>query len=304
MHLDFVKLHGLGNDFVFIDDFDRTIELTADQVAHLCDRHFGIGGDGVVLVRPSERPECAGYMHYINSDGTLAEMCGNGIRCFTKYLVDYGYVDPKAGSYIADTLRGPLSISFELDEDGHMSTASVDMDQPILDPKQVPVALAHDTSKQGLSFVKEQPVSSPWGDFAFTCVSMGNPHAICFFDDIESLPREYFVAPEKSLATFDLEHIGAYFESHSVFPAKSNIEFVVPAEDGLHMRVYERGCGETLACGTGACATLVAAALTGRSERKNKVHLRGGTLKIEWLDNNHVVMTGPAEQSFTGSVDI
>lgn len=305
MHLDFVKLHGLGNDFVFIDDFDQAIDLTPDQVSFLCDRHFGIGGDGVVLVRPSKRSECAGYMHYINSDGTLAEMCGNGIRCFTKFLVDRGYVDPAAGSYIADTLRGPLAISFELDSDGHMDVATVDMDEPILDPESIPAALpANATSEQGVAFIKEETISSPWGDFAFTCVSMGNPHAICFFDDIQALPDDWFISSEKSLLTFDLQRFGSYFESHDAFPAKSNIEFVVPAEDGLHMRVYERGCGETLACGTGACATLVAAALTGRSERANKVHLRGGTLFIEWRDNNHVMMTGSATQSYTGSIDI
>lgn len=305
MRLDFEKLQGLGNDFVFVDDFDRSIELSAEQVAFICDRHFGVGGDGVVLVRPSERPECAGYMHYINSDGTLAEMCGNGVRCFSKFLVDHGYVDPTSGSYIADTLRGPLPISFELDDEGLMSLACVDMDEPILNPAKVPVALpANCTSKEGVAFVKEEALSSPWGEFSFTCVSMGNPHAICFLDDIQALPDDFFVAPEKSLATFDLQRIGAFFESHEVFPAKSNIEFVVPEEDGLHMRVYERGCGETLACGTGACATLVAAVLTGRSDRKNKVHLRGGTLSIEWLDNNHVMMTGPAQLSFTGSIDL
>ncbi len=305
MHLDFVKLHGLGNDFVFIDDFDQAIDLTPDQVSFLCDRHFGIGGDGVVLVRPSKRSECAGYMHYINSDGTLAEMCGNGIRCFTKFLVDRGYVDPASGSYIADTLRGPLAISFELDSDGHMDVATVDMDEPILDPESIPAALpANATSEQGVSYIKEETLSSPWGDFAFTCVSMGNPHAICFFDDIQALPDDWFISSEKNLLTFDLQRFGSYFESHDAFPAKSNIEFVVPAEDGLHMRVYERGCGETLACGTGACATLVAAALTGRSERANKVHLRGGTLFIEWCDNNHVMMTGSATQSYTGSIDI
>ncbi len=305
MELNFTKLHGLGNDFVFIDDFDESIELTADQVAFLCDRHFGIGGDGVVLVRPSKRPECAGYMHYINSDGTLAEMCGNGVRCFTKFLVDHGYVDKEAGSYIADTKRGPLPISFELDAKGLMSQASVDMDEPILDPGLVPVDLpAKGLAPDGKSFVKEEVVSSPWGDFAFTCVSMGNPHAVCFFDDIESLPDEWFAGDQKSLETFDLNRIGAFFESNNVFPSKTNVEFIVPAEDGLHMRVYERGCGETLACGTGACASLVAAVLTGRSERTNKVHLRGGTLTITWQENNHVLMTGPAAQSFTGTIEL
>ena len=305
MKLDFVKLHGLGNDFVFVDDFDRQIELTPDQVAFLCDRHFGIGGDGVILVRPSDHPECAGYMHYINSDGTLAEMCGNGIRCFSKFLVDRGYVDPQSGSYIADTLRGPLPISFELDSDGLMSRATVDMDEPILAPELIPVALpAQGISEEGEPFVREEQVTSPWGTFFFTCVSMGNPHAVCFFDEIEELPNDWFLSDEKSLETFDLNRIGSYFECNEVFPAKSNIEFIVPAADGLHMRVYERGCGETLACGTGACASLVAAALTGRSPRYNKVHLRGGTLEIDWSGNNHVFMTGPATQSFTGSIEL
>lgn len=305
MQLNFTKLHGLGNDFVFIDDMAEKIELTADQVAFLCDRHFGIGGDGVVLVRPSKRPECAGYMHYINSDGTLAEMCGNGVRCFTKFLVDNGYVAPESGSYIADTKRGPLPISFQLNEQGLMSVATVDMDEPILEPKLVPVNLpAEGVFDQGSSFVKEAAVSSPWGVFKFTCVSMGNPHAICFFDDIESLPAEWFLSEEKSLESFDLNRIGAHFENNDVFPAKTNVEFIVPAEDGLHMRVFERGCGETLACGTGACATLVAAVLTGRSERTNKVHLRGGTLNITWAQNNHIMMTGPATQSFTGTIEI
>lgn len=305
MKLDFVKLHGLGNDFVFVDDFDEKIDLTPEQVAFLCDRHFGIGADGVVLVRPSARAECAGYMHYINSDGTLAEMCGNGIRCFTKFLVDRGYVDPDAGSYVADTLRGPLPISFKLDDERHMSVATVDMDEPILAPELVPVALpAQGVSQSGEAFVKEEAVSSPWGEFAFTCVSMGNPHAVCFFDDLDALPDEWFLSEAHTLDTFDLERIGAFFESNPVFPAKSNIEFIVPAADGLHMRVFERGCGETLACGTGACASLVAAALTGRSPRANKVHLRGGTLEIEWRDDNHVMMTGPATQSFTGTVEV
>ena len=305
MELNFTKLHGLGNDFVFIDDFNESIELTAEQVAFLCDRHFGIGGDGVVLVRPSKRPECAGYMHYINSDGTLAEMCGNGVRCFTKFLVDHGYVDPNAGSYIADTKRGPLPISFELNDQGLMSLASVDMDEPILDPEKVPANLpAEGCAPNGSAFIKEASVESPWGNFEFTCVSMGNPHAVCFLDDIEELPADWFLSDEKTLDTFDLNRIGAFFESNKVFSAKTNVEFIVPAEDGLHMRVYERGCGETLACGTGACASLVAAVLTGRSERTNKVHLRGGTLNITWQDNNHVLMTGPATQAFTGTIEI
>lgn len=306
MQLDFQKLHGLGNDFVMVDDFDESIELTTEQVQHLCDRHFGIGGDGVILVRPSKHEECVAYMHYINSDGTLAEMCGNGIRCFAKFLVDNGYIDQNVSTFMADTKRGPLNLTFERDQEGKLSVATVDMDEPILDPAQVPVNLpATACERFGIECVQEQKVASPWGDFAFTCVSMGNPHAVCFFDDVAALPDEWFLAAEKSLDTFDLNRIGAFFESNEVFPAKSNIEFIVPAEDGLHMRVFERGCGETLACGTGACASLVAAAITGRSERENKVHLRGGTLSIRWdEDTNHVFMTGPAQLSFTGHVEL
>lgn len=305
MELNFTKMHGLGNDFVFVDDLNKSIELSADQVAFLCDRHFGIGADGVVLVRPSDRPECVAYMHYINSDGTLAEMCGNGVRCFTKYLVDHGYIDAGAGSYIADTKRGPLPISLKLDADGYMSVASVDMDMPILDPVKIPTHLpAAGIFSNGEHFVNEEVVSSPWGDFSFTCVSMGNPHAICFFDNLEELPAEWFTSSDKSLNSFDLNRFGSYFESHEIFPMKTNVEFIVSADDGLHMRVFERGCGETLACGTGACASLVAAVLTGRSARTNKVHLRGGTLNITWQDNNHVLMTGPATQVFTGIIEI
>ena len=305
MQLSFTKLHGLGNDFVVIDDFKNTIHLTADQVAFLCERHFGIGADGVILVRPSNHEECVAYMHYINSDGTLAEMCGNGIRCFAKFLYDHGYLGSDATSFMADTKRGPLRLEISCDSEGNFTQATVDMDEPIFDPQLVPVTLPASQSKfEDVSCALEESVASPWGDFKFTCVSMGNPHAICFLDSLDSFPDEWFLTPEKTLETFDLERIGSYFESHKVFPAKSNIEFIVADDDGLHMRVYERGCGETLACGTGACASLVAAVITGRSPRHNKVHLRGGTLDIEWHENNHVFMTGPAAQAFTGSVEV
>ena len=246
MELNFTKMHGLGNDFVFVDDFNKSIELSADQIAFLCDRHFGIGADGVILVRPSDRPECVAYMHYINSDGSLAEMCGNGVRCFTKYLVDHNYIDADAGSYIADTKRGPLPISFKLDANGLMSVASVDMDMPILDPEKIPTLLPASCTTNGESFVNEEVVPSPWGDLSFTCVSMGNPHAVCFLDNLDQLPAEWFTSSDKTLNSFDLERFGAYFESHEAFPAKTNVEFIVPADDGLHMRVFERGCGETL----------------------------------------------------------
>lgn len=306
MELDFVKLHGLGNDFIFVDDFSRDIELSSEQVAWLCDRHKGIGADGVILVRPSEREECTAYMHYINSDGTLAQMCGNGVRCFAKYLIDRGFVQASAQSFVADTLAGPRPIRFEVDDQGLMTHATVDMGRPILAPDQVPVSVAANAeSPQQVSFVREHALASPWGDFAFTCVSMGNPHAVCFIDDIEAVSDDLFADPtNKSLANLELDRVGAFFEAHEVFPEKTNVEFAVVGPEGIDMRVFERGCGETLACGTGACATNVAAALTGRAGRENDVNLRGGTLHIVWGDDDHVLMTGPATQSFQGSVTV
>ena len=306
MELEFVKMHGLGNDFIFVDDFSNDVELTAEQVALLCDRHFGIGADGVILVRPSEDASCAAYMHYINSDGSLAQMCGNGVRCFAKYLVDRGYVQAIDGSFIADTLAGPKPISFQVDDDELMTLATVDMGKPTLEPKEVPVAAAANAeTEDGEAFVKELVIPSPWGDFAFTCVSMGNPHAVCFLDDLGALDDALFADPcDKKLATLDLDKVGAYFESHELFPEKTNVEFAVVGDYGIAMRVFERGCGETLACGTGACATNVAAALTGRASRENDLMLRGGTLHILWDENGHVMMTGPAAQAFEGTVEI
>lgn len=305
MELTFTKLNGAGNDFVFVDDLSSEIELTTSQVAWLCDRHFGIGADGIILVRPSERPECAAYMHYINSDGTLAQMCGNGVRCFAKFLVDRGYVQPSDGAFVADTLAGPKPISFTVDDEGKMTQATVDMGHPILDPQTVPVSVeANAQSTTGVAYAGNIAIESPWGPFAFTCVSMGNPHAITFIEDFEALPDELFASDEKTLATLDLEKIGAFYESNPIFPEKANIEFASITERGIEMRVYERGCGETLACGTGACATCVAAALTDRASRENDLILRGGVLHIHWTDDDHVMMTGPAAEAFEGTVEL
>lgn len=303
MELEFAKLHGLGNDFVFVNDMDRKLELTTEQVRFLCDRHFGIGADGVIMVRPSQYDDCAAYMHYINADGSLAEMCGNGVRCFAKYLVDNKIVDPASGAFIAETKAGKRPLTFEIDEAGKMTVASIDMGEPILVPADVPTTLEANAQYKEIPYAQNQPVESPWGTFTFTTVSMGNPHAVFFFDDINAVADSAFKDPSnKSLETFRLDEVGEFFESHAIFPAKANIEFAIVEEDGIHMRVYERGDGETLACGTGACATNVAAALTGRSGRVNDLLLRGGKLHIEWLENDHVRMTGPAAQSFQGTV--
>jgi diaminopimelate epimerase len=307
MELDFVKLHGLGNDFVFIDDFSGEIELSSEQVACICDRHFGVGADGVILVRPSDRSECAAYMHYVNADGSLSQMCGNGVRCFAKYLVDRGYVQASAGRFVADTLSGPRPIAFQVDECEKMTKATVDMGHPILDPKSVPVSLQADAvSQEGIEYVRSALLPSPWGDFTFTCVSMGNPHAVCFIDDFDELSDGLFPNPaRKSLDTFDIDRIGAFYESNPAFPEKSNIEFAsISPQGGFRMRVFERGVGETLACGTGTCATNVAAALTGRAGRENDIRLLGGMLHILWDENDHVMMTGPAEESFEGTLRV
>ena len=306
MELDFVKMHGLGNDFVFIDDFSLDVDLSAADVAHLCDRHFGIGADGVILVRPSQDPDCAAYMHYINSDGSLAQMCGNGVRCFAKYLVDHGYVNAEDGRFTADTLAGPKPISFAVDEAGLMTRATVDMGVPVLEPARVPVREnVNAVAEDGTLYVGDLPILSQWGPFMFTCVSMGNPHAVCFIDDFTYLDDDLFPDVEvRRLETLDLERLGAFYESHSVFPEKVNVEFACVTDEGIKMRVFERGCGETLACGTGACATNVAAALTGRAPRENDLLLRGGTLHIEWTEDGHVLMTGPAAVSFEGTVEL
>lgn len=306
MKIDFTKMNGLGNDFIMIDDMDDSLRLTEKEVADICDRHFGVGGDGVILVRPSKHEDRAAYMHYINSDGTLAQMCGNGVRCFAKWLVDHNIVDPKAGYFTADTLAGPRPIAFQTDADGKMTFATVNMGKPILDPGTVPVnANADSVAPNGDKYVRDLKIESPWGCFHFICVSMGNPHAVCFIDNWSTLPDEIFIDPSnKSLNSLDINKIGPYFESNEVFPEKTNVEFAEINDGFIAMRVYERGCGETLACGTGACATNVAAVLSHNAASENDIKLSGGILHIKWDPDGEVLMTGPAEQSFTGTLII
>lgn len=309
----FWKLHGLGNDFVFFDAMKEELELSTAEVAALCDRHTGIGGDGVIVVKPSPRSECAGYMHYINADGSLAQMCGNGVRCFAKFLVDHGYVSAESGSFVADTLAGPKPITFTVDAENKLATATVDMDAPILEAALIPVAPNAATSlttHEGTCAIDTeaivvQTIESPWGTFTFACVSMGNPHAVCFLDKetFAALPDECFTGAPRSLKTLDVARVGSFFEAHAFFPEKTNVEFAV-VEDArnVSMRVFERGCGETHACGTGACATQVAAHLLDMTEPAADLHLLGGVLHIA-LEGGHVIMTGPAAMSFSGTVD-
>ncbi len=289
MRYDFAKLNGIGNDFVMIEDLDDEILLTPEQITALCDRHFGIGGDGVIIVKPSPRPECAAYMDYYNSDGTRAQMCGNGVRCFAKFLVDRGIVNPKAGSFVADTLSGPKPISFTLDADGKLAQATVDMGAPILEPAQVPTTFGGTETPYG-RVALDADFFIDGHALRFTCVSMGNPHAVTFVD-------------KKGLELVD--SLGPLVENCEAFPEGTNVEFAHVDGDVIRMRVWERGCGETLACGTGACATAVAAHICGYTPRKVTLELIGGTLQIEWRESDgHVLMTGPAAQSFTGTVEI
>jgi len=313
MKVFFTKMHGAGNDFVFIDDLSHEIELTTQQVRFLCDRHFGIGADGVILVRPSARADCAAYMYYINDDGSLAEMCGNGVRCFAKYLVDKGFVAASEGRFVADTLAGERPISFVVDDQGLLREATVDMGEPAFAPERIPTTLAptsavtRATSPGGEALeepaVVEAALDTPWGQQAFTCVNMGNPHAVTFFEG---------TTEEDLITTLDISKAGPALVQHEAFTQQANIEFAQVLHTGsadepaeIRLRVCERGVGETLACGTGTCATVVAAVVTGRiATRKALVHLPGGDLSIEWLANNHVMMTGPAATVYEGTIQL
>lgn len=289
MKYDFAKLNGLGNDFVMIEDLDDNIIFTPEQIQTICDRHFGVGGDGVIVVKPSKNPECDAYMDYYNSDGSKAQMCGNGVRCFAKFLVDRNLVDASKGTLVADTLSGPKPISFTLDDENKMVQATVDMGAPILEPLQVPTALPGVETHFG-TVALEQDLNIDGEIYKFTCVSMGNPHAITFLDS-DNLEI--------------VQSVGPKVETCSSFPEDTNVEFAFVDGDTITMRVWERGCGETLACGTGACATAVAAHISGRAGRSVTLNLLGGKLHIEWRESDgHVLMTGPAQQSFTGSFEI
>ena len=282
MELEFTKMHGLGNDFVLIEDIEDEIDLTTEAIAWLCDRNFGIGADGLLLVRPGV--EGTDYqMLYFNADGSQAEMCGNGIRCFAKYIVDNNMLPKSADSLIVDTLLGPRPISFTRDPDGLMENATVDMGEPILEPKDIPTTLDGNQ-------IFECPIETEYGTFEITALSMGNPHAIIWVEDVDEAP---------------VDTVGQAIENNAVFPAKTNVEFAEYADgERIKLRVWERGVGETLACGTGACATLVAASLSCIVGRSATIELPGGELFIRWHEDGHVYMTGPARTVFDGIVHI
>lgn len=282
MDLRFTKMHGCGNDFVVIDDRALEWDLDEDAVRMLCDRHFGIGADGIILVRPATVPGADFLMYYINSDGSLAEMCGNGVRVFAKYLVDRGLVT--GDEFTVQTLGGLKAMTITRDEGGRMLAARVNMGEPVLEPALIPTTLAGECADGA---VMDCPIDTELGEVRVTCVSMGNPHAIIWVDDVDTAP---------------VHILGPLVENHPAFPRRTNVEFAqaFPREDRVRLRVWERGCGETLACGTGACATAVAAILSCRSGRTCTIELPGGDLVIGWSPDGDVFMTGPAEEVFEG----
>ncbi|MGD1903773.1 MAG: diaminopimelate epimerase [Geitlerinemataceae cyanobacterium] len=289
MEIQFDKYQGLGNDFITIDNRDRTTpSLTPAQAAQLCDRHFGIGADGAIFALPGKPAEsgesgssATDYtMRIYNSDGSEPEMCGNGIRCFAKYLAQLDGIEAPH-TYRIHTLAG--TISPELRPDGQVR---VDMGEPRLTAAEIPTTLAP-TDKPAIAM----PLTVDGEVYTVTTISMGNPHCITFVENV---------------ADFPLEAIGPKFETHPEFPKKINAEFIeIVRPNYIKMRVWERGAGITLACGTGACASVVAGVLNGRCERHTTVELPGGPLEIEWsAENNHIYMTGPAELAFRGQCEL
>ncbi|ABA22697.1 diaminopimelate epimerase [Trichormus variabilis ATCC 29413] len=279
MAIEFTKYHGLGNDFILIDNrASKTPAITPEKAVEMCDRHFGIGADGVIFALPGENG--TDYtMRIFNSDGSEPEMCGNGIRCLAAFLADLEGLSRNKDTYRIHTLAGVITP--QLTPDGQIK---VDMGLPRLLAGEIPTNIAAADQK-----VINQPLEVEGKTWEVTCVSMGNPHCITFVEDVAAIP---------------LETIGPKFEHHPAFPQRTNTEFIqVVSRDYLKMRVWERGAGITLACGTGACASLVAAVLTGRSDRLATVELPGGPLEIEWSEvDQRIYMTGPADRVFTGKL--
>ena len=271
----FTKMQGCGNDYIYINCFEETVEHPEKLAVAMSERHFGVGSDGLVLIMPSETGDFR--MRMFNLDGSEGEMCGNAVRCIGKYVYERGLTNQT--NVALETKGGMKYLQLHV-KDGIVESVTVDMGEPIFAPAEIPVL-----SKQNP--VIGETVEIVDKSFAFTCVSMGNPHAVAFVEDVKSFPLEIY---------------GKTAESHPIFPNKVNAEFVeVVDESHVKMRVWERGSGETWACGTGASATAVACVLNGKTKRTVEVELIGGTLIIEWRESdNHVYMTGPAEFSFDG----
>ena len=273
--MNFTKMQGCGNDYIYINGFEETITDPQKLAVEMSERHFGVGADGIVLILPSQEADFC--MRMFNADGSEGEMCGNASRCVGKFVYDRGLTDKTNISL--STLAGIKYLTLHI-KDGVVDTVTVDMGEPIWQGEKIPV-------KSNLEFVQKQPLKAEDKIFEMTCVSMGNPHAVTYVESTEA---------------FDVEKYGKVLETASFFPNKANVEFIeIVDKSHLKMRVRERGSGETMACGTGACAAVVATARNGLCDREADVALLGGTLHIKWDEkDNHVYMTGPARFSFDG----
>lgn len=275
--MKFTKMHGLGNDYVYVNCFEENLEgIDLPQLAiDVSDRHFGIGGDGLILIMPSDKADFR--MRMFNNDGSEGKTCGNGLRCVSKYVFDHGLTAET--TFTIETLGGIVVPEVTV-KNGKVELVKIDMGEPWLNREEIPML-----GNAGQRVINEK-LEAGEANFSVTCVSMGNPHCIIFVDDISAV---------------DLPNIGPVIENHPAFPERTNVEFIqVLKEDEMIFKVWERGSGITLACGTGACAAGVAGVLNGKTDRKVLIHLPGGDLQIEWAENNHVYMTGPATEVFTG----
>ncbi len=283
MKIDFVKMHGLGNDFILIDCLNKSLgdsSFLSYLAKKLCNRNFGIGADGLMLILASSKADL--QMRIFNSDGTEAQMCGNGIRCFAKYAYENKLISKN--KFTVETLAGIITPEL-IFKDKEISGIKVDMGIPKLERREIPME-GEDTP----TVVDETLTIDSKYVFKITCVSMGNPHCITFVNDVQSI---------------SVDEIGRKIENHPLFPEKTNVEFIqVLNKQEINFRVWERGVGATLACGTGACAALVASVLNKKTDREAIIHLPGGDLDIQWADDGHVYMTGPAELVFKGEMEI
>lgn len=277
--IEFSKYQAVGNDFVIVEDLRKRVRVSAETVVKLCDRHFGIGADGLILIRPSGK--CSFAMVYHNADGSPAEMCGNGIRCLGKYVYDHSLISKS--DLLIETAAGDREISL-VKEGEVVVEVRVDMGSPRFTRKEIP--MLGDENSEAVN----QSLDIRETTLQVTSLSMGNPHCVVFVEDTESV---------------GVTKLGPVIEKLPVFPQRTNVEFVqILGPRELKVRVWERGVGETLACGTGACASVVASVRNNLSGRKVTVHLRGGDLKVEWSENNHVYLTGPCEEVFRGVIEV
>jgi len=274
--MKFAKMHGAGNDYVYVNGFEERVPEPEKLAVEVSRPHFGIGSDGLILILPSEVADVR--MRMFNADGSESEMCGNGIRCVAKYAWDHGIVDKK--EIRAETLAGILTLQIFTNDSGKAARVRVMMGKPRLVPRDIPMR------QEGEGPVVSQELRILDRTFKITCVSMGNPHCVIFVPEVESFPVEKYGPP---------------IENNPLFPNRTNVEFVeIISRSEVRQRTWERGSGETLACGTGACAVTVAGALNGLTERRIVNHLLGGDLELEWAEGDEVYMTGPAVQVFEG----